>query len=166
MALFAEMFDKHMKAIGVISVRWSSIDNYMYKILGDRLLLKAEATEFRYKNAGRKRLDYFKKLINCISHLPLEEKIALTASIDRLIELYSERNLIVHGQYGMLVADDNTLSPSYSDIKLRVDEPSVGRMEPAPVMVDDLLQHADAVSEAAKPLTNFLYQRPKMVVTS
>ena len=59
----------------------------------------------------------------------------------------------------MLVADDGSLSASYSDIKFGNDE--LCGLEPLPVTVDDLQQHADAVSEAAKPIRNFLHQRPK-----
>jgi hypothetical protein len=59
MALLAEMFDQHMRAIGVITVRWSSIDGLIYDTLRKRLLLPARAEELRSCNAGAGRLDFF-----------------------------------------------------------------------------------------------------------
>lgn len=158
MAILAEIFELHMRAIGVITVRWSSIDDLMYDILQKSLLLPERAATLRTLNAGTNRLNRFRAWLEDASLLP-EEKDALVGAIDQLSQLWATRNMIVHGQYGIIIGDDGSLSLSYSDIKAK--EPSDSRLEPAPVTLDHLVQHADAVSKAAKPLQDFLYRRPK-----
>jgi hypothetical protein len=161
MVLLAEMFDHHMRAIGVITVRWSSIDRLIYDILRNRLLLPAAAETLRSLGAGKVRLDFFRKQLEETNLRP-EEKDALAGAIKQLQQLWIDRNSIAHGQYGIIAVEDGRLSVSWSDIRVgKTKEPSDHRLEPARVTVDDLVQHADAVSEAAKPLRDFLYRRPK-----
>jgi hypothetical protein len=147
MVLLAEMFDDHMKAIGIITVRWSSVDGVIHEILRDRLLSPVEAEKIRYLNAGVNRLEYFRTQLKPTS-LRAKEKAVLSAAVTRLIELCKERNMIVHGQYGIIVGEDGSLSVSYSDIGLRKMEPSDCRFEPALVTKEHLMQHADAVYES------------------
>jgi hypothetical protein len=160
MALLAEMFNQHMRAIGVITVRWSSIDGMIYDILRKRLLLPERAEELRFCNAGTGRLDFFRARLK-ESCLQPEEKNALDKAIGQLLQLWEDRNKIVHGQYGIMAEADGGLSVCWSDIKMgKGKELSKSWLEPAQVTVDHLDQHAAAVSEAATPLRNFLYQRP------
>ena len=159
MALLAEAFDHHMRAIGIITVRWSSVDRTLYDILQNRLSLTVEAHHLRQLNAGRQRLEYFRSNLK-LSHLSLEEERNLKSAVDCLISLYEDRNSIAHGQYGIIVMDDGTLHVSYSDIRLhRKDGFSNDRFDAAPVTIDHLMEHANAVSEAAEPLGAFLYRR-------
>lgn len=161
MVLLAEMFNAHMKAIGIITVRWSSVDGLMYEVLRDRLLLPESAEKLRSCNAGRTRLRYFKKQIGIWNSL-IEDKNAISGAVDILDNLYEDRNMIVHGQYGIIFEEDGSLSVSYSDIGIRNTEKSPScRLEPAPVTIDHLMQHADAVYKAAKPLRDLLYQHFK-----
>ena len=160
MALLAEMSDPHMRAIGVITVRWSSIDGLMYDILRKRILFPAQAENLRHKNAGKARLAFFRHQLKDISLRP-EEKSALDGAVDELLRLWEDRNKIIHGQYGIIAGEDGGLSLCWSDIRVRRGkELSESWLEPAEVTVDHLDEHAAAVSEAATPLRNFLYQRP------
>jgi hypothetical protein len=100
-------------------------------------------------------LEFFRA---CVEEAALSSdlKKSLFDAVDSLLGLYNDRNSIVHGQYGIIVDDDGNLSPSCSDIGKRKDGPCY--VEPAPVEVGHLMQHADAVYEACKPLRTFLYR--------
>jgi hypothetical protein len=151
MALLIEMFPNILQAIGLITVRWSSIDGVLYDILRNFLPSSEQAEEFRGKPAGRRRLDKLLELLEETSLSP-EDKDALKGAVDRLLQLWGdERNYITHGQYGTIVTDDG-LVPSWSDIKKETHD----LLEPAQVTADHLVGHADAVSAAAKPLRDCL----------
>jgi hypothetical protein len=68
MVLIAEAFAPHMQAIGIITVRWSSIDWVLYDIL--RAHLPAEAEKLRHSSAGRQRFECFLKLLKGTDILP------------------------------------------------------------------------------------------------
>jgi hypothetical protein len=90
-----------------------------------------------------------------------DEKRTLADAVDLLMGLWKDRNLIAHGQYGIVTGDDGSLSPAWSDIRVPKGDGHPDRlMEPALLTVEHLIQHADVVSEAAKPLRDFLYRRP------
>lgn len=154
MALLIEMFPDHLKAIGLITVRWSSIDGNIYDILRNYLPSPEEAEKLRTLAAGKQRLECFRKRLKDTS-LPSEEKDTLAGAVDRLLLLWEERNHIAHGQYGTMVTDDGLVA-SWSDIKTKANDPSNHLLQPTHVTVDHLVQHADAVSAAAKPLRNCL----------
>src|ERR1022692_4435404 len=102
MAAIVEISVPHMTAIGVITVRWSSVDRLLYDILIDRLCLTAEAHTLRCMNAGRQRLEFFKSKLKRANLTP-EQESGLKSSVDCLIRLYADRNSIAHGQYGIIV---------------------------------------------------------------
>jgi hypothetical protein len=148
MALLIELFPDHLRAIGLITVRWSSIDVNLYDILRIYLPSPEQAEGLRGAPAGRRRLEKFRELLRDTG-LSLEEQSALNGAVDQLLKLWSdERNYIVHGQYGIIATDDG-LVPSWSDIKK---EASDRLLEPAHVTLDHLVGHADAVSAAAAPI--------------
>lgn len=153
--MFAEISRRHLEAIGVITVRWSWVDSVMYDILRGRLLLTAEAEDFRGMGAGTNRLKYFAARLKA-SNAPRHHKRAIKQATDKLLELYRDRNAIVHGQYGIMWEDDGDFSVSYSDLSKPLSD---SRSQPAQVTVEHLMEHADAVYAAAKPLNDFLYPR-------
>jgi hypothetical protein len=158
MALPTEALDRHMKAIGIITVRWSSIDGALDDIL--RARLPAEAEKLRQSNAGMQRFECFLKLIKGADMLPYEKR-ALADAVKLLMGLWKDRNLIANGQYGIVTGGDGSLSPVWSYIRVPKGDGHSGRlMEPALLTIERLTQHADDVSEAAKPLRDFLYRRP------
>jgi hypothetical protein len=158
MALPTEAFDRHMKAIGIITVRWSSVDGALDDIL--RARLPAEAEKLQHSNAGRQRFECFLKLIKGADMLP-DEKRALADAVNLLMGLWKDRNLIAHGQYGIVTGGDGSLSPVWSYIRVpKGNGHPDPLMEPALRTVEHLTQHADDVSAAAKPLRDFLYRRP------
>jgi len=157
MVLLAEMFDHHMRAIGVIAVRWSSVDRLLYDILKDRLSLPDQAKALRRCNAGTSRLEFFNSRLRH-SALHIKEQKFLADLANRLIVLCEERNSIIHGQYGVSADDDGGLFVIYGDIGMKKgQEDSCSCLEPALVCVEHLTQHADAVYEATMPLSKFLH---------
>lgn len=157
MVLLAEAFDLHMRAIGITAVRWSAVDRLLYDILKDRFARLDDAEKLRGCSAGTNRLEFFKARLKEAELAP-EERSSLAHAADQLIALYGERNSIVHGQYGIVFDDEGGMSVSWSDIGLKTrkgETPPPGCLEPAPVTVTHLMQHADAVHEASKPLSEF-----------
>lgn len=61
MALLATAFDGHVKAIGIIAVHWSSLDNTVYEILQKPFNLMEEAEKFPGFDSGMKRLNKLKE---------------------------------------------------------------------------------------------------------
>lgn len=161
MVLLAETFDGHMRAIGVLAVRWSAVDRLLYDLLRDRLRRLDDAEKLRECSAGKTRLDFFNKRLKD-AELQTKEKSSLAHAVNQLLALCDERNAIVHGQYGIAFGDDGDMSVTWSDIGLRKREgeaPSPCYLEPASVTVGDILQHADAVYEASRPLFSVLHRR-------
>lgn len=159
MANIAEAFTHHMAAIGVISVRWASVERVLYDILQERLDLVDCADRLRHLNAGISRLEYFRARLK-VTNLTVDDEVHLKSAVDCLMKLYDDRNSIAHGQYGIIASDDGTLDVSWSDIASRKHgNSSTPHLEPTPVTVDDLRQHAEEVYKAAAPLREFLYRR-------
>jgi hypothetical protein len=149
MGLLIEAFPDHLQAIGVITVRWSSIDGDMYDILKNCLPLPEKAEKLWTLIAGQRRFECFLTLLKDTILLP-EEKDALADAVDQLVRLWKERNYVAHGQYGIIATDDGVV-PSWSDFKTGT--------EPAEVTKDHLDQHATDVLAAARPLRDFLHRR-------
>ena len=64
MVLLAEaLFDRHLRAIGVIAVRWSALDRMLFDILRDRLRLPVDAEKLRTRSSGRARLALFQSCV-------------------------------------------------------------------------------------------------------
>lgn len=162
MVLLAEMFDAHMRAIGILTVRWSEVDRLLYELLKDRFRWPDHAEKLREYGAGKRRLRFFKTRFEDAELQP-EEKSSLTQAVEQLLSLYDERNSIVHGQYGIGFGDDGDMFVTWSNIglmKQKGEASSPSYLEPAAVTEDDILQHANAVYEASKPLFSILHPRP------
>lgn len=159
MVLLAEIFDGHMRAIGILTVRWSEVDRLLYGLLKDSFARPDVAEKLRECNAGTNRLEFFKARLKEAKLTP-EGRSNLAHAVDQLIALYVERNSIVHGQYGIVLDGNGDMAPAWSDIGLRKKKhgpPLPDYLEPAMVTEDHLMQHADAVYEASKPLSKFLH---------
>ena len=161
MVLLAEVFSGHMRAIGILTVRWSEVDRLLYSLLKDRFARLDAAEKLRGSNAGTNRLEFFKARLK-EAELTAEEKSSLAHAVDQITALYVERNSIVHGQYGIVLDDNGNMTPAWSDIGLRKrkhEQPPPDYLEPAMVTEDHLMQHANAVYEASRPLFGFLHHR-------
>ena len=158
MALMIEAFPDHLRAIGVIAVRWASVDKMLYDILSKRLLMAEAAHTLRTCGAGKSRLEYFAARLN-EADVSVADRRAMLAGVAALIALADERNLIIHGQYGVVMGPEDVLAPSYSDIGLmKRDDYSDGRLDPRLVTIDHFMRHADGVNAASQALRDFLYR--------
>ncbi|WEK00459.1 MAG: hypothetical protein P0Y59_01810 [Candidatus Sphingomonas phytovorans] len=155
MALMIELFPEHLQAIGTIAVRWSSVDRVMHDILLLDFAMSEDAQILRACNAGVSRLELFKSRVEKTN---IVERSNLVAAAVRLVELAKERNLIVHGQYGVIVGDDGALAASWSDIGLKKGGKDFS--EGGLVTTEHLLGHADDVKAASEPLRAYRYRAP------
>ncbi|CAN5520512.1 hypothetical protein BH10PLA2_BH10PLA2_01050 [soil metagenome] len=157
MALFIEMYPKHLEALGIITVRWAHVDRVMYSTLKDVFGMADEAEKLRECRAGQSRLEYFIARVKAAQmHDADRAKLVDAASV--LTVKMTERNHIIHGQYGVMMGADDLLAPSYSDIGVSKSD-KIDRREAALVTVEHLMAHADEVREASKPISSYLYAR-------
>lgn len=159
MALMIEAFPDHLRAIGVIAVRWAAVDKMLYDILSKRLLMAEAVHTLRTCGAGKSRLEYFAARLK-EADVSVADRDTMLAGVAALIALADERNLIIHGQYGVMMGGDNALAPSYSDIGLmKRDDYSNDRLDPRLVTIEHFTAHADEVDVASQPLRDFVYRR-------
>lgn len=157
MALMIEFHPKHLEAIGTITVRWAHVDRVMYDTLKDVLGMADEAEKLRECRAGVSRFEYFVARVK-EADIDAADKAPLVAAGEILKEKMTERNHIIHGQYGVMMGDDDLLAPSYSDIGISKSD-KTDRREPALVTVEHLMAHADEVRDAIQPISSYLYAR-------
>lgn len=160
MALIIEAFPDHLRAIGTITVRWSSIDKLLHDILDGPLNQNEQAKTLRKCGAGKSRLEFFAARVKCAGLVSAQED-ELLGSVNQLLKLADDRNLIIHGQYGMMVGPSDEFTASFSDIGLmKRDNYFAGRMDPSIVTVEHFMGHADEVYEASQPMRDYLYKWP------
>lgn len=158
MALIIEAFPDHLRAIGIIAVRWASVDKMLYDILSKRLLMAEAAHTLRTCGAGKRRLEYFAARLK-EADVSVADRDAMLAGVAALIALVDDRNLIIHGQYGVMMGPEHGFVPSYSDIGLmKRDDYSDDRMDPRLVTIDHFMGHADEVNVASQALRDFVYR--------
>lgn len=162
MAYLIEMFGEHMRALGVIVVRWSSIDRVMYEIIDQRFSLQDEAERFRAIDSGKQRLDFFYARTKEADLTPGTRDLLL-ASVDELRSLWDQRHSIIHGQFGVMFmprADEpeaSDMHASLHDIRLARHAAPNAIPPPTPVPLQNLTDHADAVRGASQILINYRY---------
>lgn len=159
MALIIEFYPEHLEAIGKITVRWAHVDRVMYDILRDIWGMVDEAEKLRELCAGVSRLQYFKARV-AEADLDATNKTTLADAATLLIGKMTERNHIIHGQYGVMMGEDDLLAPSYSDIGMSRKD-STDRREASLMTVEHLMSHADEVREASNPISRYLYAKRK-----
>jgi hypothetical protein len=159
MVLMIEFYPKHLEAIGKITVRWAHVDRVMYDTLKDIWGMVDEAEKLRELRAGANRLEYFKARV-VEAELDATNKATLADAATLLIEKMTERNHIIHGQYGVMMGEDDLLAPSYSDIGISKKD-STDRRDASLMTVEHLMAHADEVREASNPISRYLYAKRK-----
>jgi hypothetical protein len=153
------LYEEHLKEIGRITVRWSLVDNVMYMILRDRLILIQEANTLRLKSSGKGKLRKFRSNVESSDSIFVHKKYVLVSSINNLMRLYEDWSGFVRSQYGISFECIDGMEVVSSDIGK--DDPQLpGNPSKAkPVETTALRAHADAVEHAAQPLRDFLYGR-------
>lgn len=160
MVLIAEAYPNVLQAIGLATVRWSSVDSLMAEILSEEMEPKIAFEKiFKRQGAGRKRFQLFLTEVVRTS-IPVEETQKMTAAVEGLMDLYEARNSITHSPYAFSIfqRDDNGLEGELERIEYRAD--AEGK-KVSKSSASDIKAHADRVHELSEPLRAWRYRHQR-----